>query len=124
MLYGNEHFPQPLPDAYCVTKRKGGKTRCYFLELFEEGIPKRALRYKVQRYFTCKDSDEWNAETDKTPFPTILLITQNKYRQEKLKRIIEHVQAEEYSELSFYVTNKETMKEKGLSEDAWEKVVE
>lgn len=122
LLYGNDHFPQPLPDAYFEIKRKEGETKRYFVELFEDRIPKRALKFKIQRYFTCKDNGEWDVETNNTPFPDILLIAQNKYRQRKLKRIVQQIQDEEYSELSFYHTNKEKIKEQGLCEEVWEKV--
>ncbi len=116
-----KHFPQPLPDAYFTVDEKDEKTR-YFLEVFDLNIPKRALKERIRRYIQCHEGD-WKEETDNTDFPTILFITRNKFKQRSMYRLIQKVRDdEEYSDLLFYLTNKDDIKEEGMEKIKWQKV--
>jgi len=120
-LIGYDHFPQPLPDAYLAIKQKGKKPERYFLEVFDLDIPKRALKGKIKRYIRSEEGD-WKEKTNNTKFPTILLITKNKYKQRSIKKLIQKTRDEEYSYLSFYITNKETIKTNWPESNIWEEV--
>ncbi len=122
-LIGYGHFPQPLPDAYFAIKQKGKNTKRYFLEILDLNIPKRALKARIRRYVESEEGG-WKEKTNNTKFPTILLITKNKYKQRNIRKLIQRIRHEEFSYLPFYLTNKDAIKEKGLTSETWEEVEE
>lgn len=98
------HFPKPLPDAYIAIKGKGKKPRRFFVELFDEGTPRFAIRSKIQRYFTCAEEGEWG---ESQPFPEILVICPTTFMQKYIERFTQSLLEESYEELSFNVKTKE-----------------
>jgi len=120
-LIGYNHFPQPLPDAYFAVRKKGVKTRRYFLEVFDLNIPNRALKGKIRRYIES-EKGEWEEQTNNTEFPIILLIAKNKYKQRSMRKLIQRVRDEGFSSLPFYLTNKEAIKTQGMENISWEEV--
>lgn len=115
-----KHFPQPLPDAFITVEEKDKKTH-YFLEVFDLDIPKRPVKERIRRYIQCEQGD-WNEKTNDTKFPIILFIVRNRLKQRNMKKLIQMVRDEEYSDLPFYITNKEEIKEKGMGNIQWQKV--
>jgi hypothetical protein len=104
-LFGYEHFPQPLPDAYVTIKKKGKRTKRYFIELFDEGMPRFAIRARIERYITCAQSSQWQEETH-VPFPSVLLICQNTFIKQFILRFINQTLEEEALEYDYFVATK------------------
>jgi hypothetical protein len=119
-LVGYMHFPQPLPDAYFAIKQKGKKIQRYFLELFDEKIPRRFIKSKIRRYITSSEG-EWNEQTH-VEFPPVLLVAQNLCEQKKIMRAAKTVLNEEYSDLSFYTTIKDQILAEKITTIIWKKV--
>lgn len=108
-LSGYMHFPQPLPDAFIEIKKLKRKTKRYFLELFDNGIPRYAMRARIDRYFRSAENVEWEKQTH-VSFPIILLICANMQTKRFLNRFIEEKLEEEYIELSFSVLTQDEVK--------------
>ncbi len=115
-------LPQPPADGYFSVTKQGTKTKYYFLELFDEKIPKRFIKSKIRRYFTCADT--WDEDVMKIAFPTLLLVTQTSYEQKKVMRCARTVLREEWGEVSIYVTTKDTLIGTKHTWGNWMKIVD
>ena len=119
-LHGMEHLIIPTPDGYFAIEEKSGRTRRYFLELFDN-LPPRFLRTRLNSYFKYYDSDEWQNRTDK-PFPEIIIVCPNERIKSHLSYYIQS-KLEEDSELVFLLTTRGIIKDQGLSSKSLQKVV-
>jgi hypothetical protein len=103
-LINYSHFPKPLPDAYFAITGQGIRPRRFFVELFDEGTPRFAIRTKIQRYFTCCEEGSWG---ENQPFPKILILCPNTFVQKYVERFTQSLLEQSYEELSFIVTTKD-----------------
>lgn len=101
-LVGYNHFPQPLPDGYFAIKDKRIETQRYFVELFDEGTPRFALRQRIRRYVSCAEDSEWEEQTH-VAFPIIIFICATKQMQKYVEKFTQNLLYEAYVELSFEV---------------------
>jgi len=116
-LYGVANLIDPKPDAYFALENQTIKR--YFLDILDD-LPPVILRRRVKAYFKYFDSDEWQDNTDK-PFPDIILICPNNRIKNHLFFYIQN-KIDEDSEINFYLSTWETIKQKGLAKEALEKV--
>lgn len=70
------HIIQPLPDGYVAIEKENEPTQRYFIDIFGDKLPPKAMRVRVRQYIHYYKSQEWQNNTDK-PFPDILLIAPN-----------------------------------------------
>lgn len=119
-LHGTKYLISPIPDAYFVIEERSGRTKRYFLDLFDD-LPPRFLRTRINHYFKYYDSDEWQDNTDK-PFPEIIIVCPNERIRSHLGYYIQN-KLEEDSDLSFYLTTKKIIKAQGLSSKALKRVI-
>jgi len=119
-LHGMEHLIIPTPDGYFAIEEKSGRTKRYFLELFDD-LPPRFLRTRLNSYFKYYDSDEWQDNTDK-PFPEIIIVCPSDRIKNHLSYYIQS-KLEEDSELIFLLTTRDMIKDQGLSSKALQKIV-
>lgn len=71
-LLDHEYLLRPVPDA-CIALEHKKTTKRYFLDIFDEGTPRFAIRKRVKDYITYSESGEWEEATSH-PFPKILLV--------------------------------------------------
>ncbi len=121
-LVGYEYFPKPFPDAYIAIEDAKKKTRRFFLYIFDAGIPRYALRAKIQKYFEYADSNSWQENTKNSPFPGILLVCADEKMKKFLNKFIKNRLEEEMSELSFFLTTKEIIKSPQNTDEIWQEV--
>ncbi len=114
-------FPDPLPDAYFVLKKRGKKRRRYFLEVISEQIPRFVLRGRIEYLVEYFDSQEWQKNTSE-PFPMILMVCPNPVTKKFLSRFIRKTLESEGSDISFYLTTSDQIKTRGMQLDIWEEV--
>ena len=114
-------FPDPLPDAYLVLKKRGRKRRRYFLEVISEQIPRFVLRGRIEYLVEYFDSQEWQKNTGE-PFPMILVVCPNPVTQKFLSRFIRKTLESEGSDISFYLTTSDQIKTRGIQLDIWQEV--
>jgi len=71
-----------LPSAYVKVKDKHRKAKRYLIEIFKEGMPRFAIRYKISHYLHYYEEQMWQ-DTTSYPFPTILFVCPDDKRYEK-----------------------------------------
>lgn len=118
-LHGMEHLIIPTPDSYFAIEEKSGRTKRYFLELFDD-LPPRILRTRLNSYFKYYDSDEWQENTNK-PFPEVIIVCPSERIRNHLNYYIQN-KLEENTELVFLLTTKSIIKDQGLSSKVLQKV--
>lgn len=72
-LYSFNHFPDPKPSAY-IEQVDGKQTNRYFLEYFDEYTLPFVARKRIQYYLKYSQNGDWQANTNNTPFPSILFV--------------------------------------------------
>lgn len=112
------YLPLPLPDAYIALEVSKKDTKRYFLEIIDEGLPRFAVRKKVQRYFIYFDNNLWEKHNSES-FPKVLLICPTESLKKYLHKFIAQTLEEETAEIEFYVTTKEKLRNK--EKNIWEK---
>lgn len=122
-LIGYEYFPKPLPDAYIAIKEFKQSKR-FFLYIFDQGIPRYALRAKVQKYFEYAESNSWQENTENSSFPGILIVCADEKMKEFLNKFIKNRLEEENCDLSFFLSTREIIKRYKEIDEIWQKVSE
>ena len=120
-LYGYDYILDPHPDAYIAIKERNGKTKRYFLDIFDPLPPRMILRRRINQYVDYYDDNTWQ-ETTNHPFPQILLICPDERSKRYLYRYIQKTL--EYSDIEFFLTTRELVKTKGMCREVLEKVEE
>lgn len=121
-LYRHDYLLNPHPDAYIAIKEKNGKTKRYFLDIFDPLPPRMILRRRVKQYVDYFDENDWQEATGH-PFPYIILISPDERSKRYLKRYVQTV-LEYASDIEFYLSTWEEISAKGLRRDVLEKVEE
>lgn len=120
-LHDIQYLILPFPDAYFSIKEVNGRTKRYFLDIFDEQPPKNVLYKRVKQYFEYYENEYWQDHTSK-PFPEIIFICPDERSKNYLFKKIRK-KLEDQSELNFYLSTKELIKTKGLTRDTLLKVV-
>lgn len=118
-----EYFPHPLPDGYIAIESKDkSNIKRYFLEVFDEGIPRFALKARLKQYVSYADDGEWETNTDNSPFPIILLVCPTEAMKKYLHRYIPKLMEEETVDIRFYLSTREAIRKQDLEKGVWEKI--
>lgn len=112
------YTPLPLPDAYIISKDKGGSTR-YFLDYFEPRLPMKAIRRKVERYFEYFEDNYWQ-DHNKEKFPVVLLVCSLPRVEISLHKFITQKLDEYDADISFFLTQKADIDRNGITGETWE----
>jgi len=118
-LYPHDYMPTPLPDAYIAIKERNGKTKRYFLDIFDPLPPRMILRRRINQYVDYFDDNTWQETTDH-PFPQIILVCPDERSKRYLHRFIQKTL--EYSDLEFFLTTWERIRTKGMCKEALQRV--
>ena len=113
-----KYYPHPAPDASFTTSKQK-KTVSYFLDIFDEGVPRFAQRGRISQYVDYYDAGIWQKSTNK-PFPSVLFVCPDLKTQKYLNRFIAETLSDEGMEaVSVYLTNQDTLRAGG---DIWQKI--
>lgn len=109
-LYNFDHFPDPRPSAY-IEQIEGKQTSRYFLEYFDEYSLPFVARKRVQYYLSYSQSGDWQANTNNTPFPSVLFVLPT----EKFKKHIQIYSQRVFEknlgdDIDLYLTTKQEIK--------------
>jgi hypothetical protein len=103
----HHYMIHPLPDIYFARVDAKGNTKRYFVEVFEEGSPRFALRKRVEQYNDYIEEGKFE-EVTKHPFPTILFICPTVGILIYLKKHLERVYDEtSLDQTSIYLATRE-----------------
>lgn len=115
----HEYLLKPLPDAYIALQAPRKKTRRYFLDVIDEGVPRFALRARIKQYLEYAEGEEWEAET-KHPFPKVIFICPSesvlKYMIKHIKRALE----DEDIKIAFSLTIREQLRIENIGQAIWQ----
>lgn len=110
-----EYMLKPIPDSYTVFKKKYTQPRRFFLDIFDPLPPRMMLRKRVRQYFNYYEARYWQDNTPH-PFPVIIFICPDEKSKRYLYRFIKK-KLDDESDLVFFLTTKDQVKEKGLRRD-------
>jgi hypothetical protein len=118
-----EYFPHPLPDGYiAIESKEKTNIKRYFLEVFDEGIPRFALKARMKQYISYADEGEWEVNTDTSPFPIILLVCPTEQMKKYLHRYIPKLLEEKYVTMRFYLSTRDAIRTQDIEKGAWEEM--
>ncbi len=116
-LQVHPYMIHPLPDIYFARINKKGDTKRYFVEVFEEGSPRFALRRRIEQYNDYIEEGKFEEATSH-PFPTILFICPTVGILIYLKKHLERI----YDETSLDQTSVYLATREQAFASTWEKV--
>lgn len=119
----DEFLPEHKPDAYIAIEHKGQVVKRYFLEVFDEGTPKKAVKARVEEYLRYADEGDWETVT-KHPFPQMLFICPTLPMKRYLYRLLAAIlhNPNNYYEVDFFLSTKDSVKYHGVGKEIWQKV--
>lgn len=117
----HDYLLKPLPDAYIAFQAKKKKTRRYFLDVIDEGVPRFALRARIHQYVEYAQSEEWEENTSH-PFPKVIFICPSESIQKYLIKHIKKILEGEDVEVMFSLTTKEQIQIKNVGQSIWNSV--
>ncbi|MEP7167727.1 MAG: replication-relaxation family protein [Candidatus Woesebacteria bacterium] len=120
-LSGMEHLIQPLPDAFFSITEKSEAKKFYLLDVFDDHAPKIAYTAKLRSYREYFESNEWHDNTE-APFPNIIFICSDERSQTYVSKQIKYL-LNDHSDLCFYLSTWEEIREKGLNREVLHKVI-
>src|SRR3989344_8876717 len=109
-LIGYDFFPEELPDAYIAVETKDGTDK-YFLDLFDEyrnytGV----IRFTVRKYLDYNMGGSWQANTQNSPFPSILFVMPNESRKKFAFMYGRAKLAKSYEDISLFTTTQDSIR--------------
>lgn len=111
----------PEPDIYFVLEEDKDTIKRYFLDVFDEQIPKEGLYKRAKQYFDYYQNGEWQENTKK-PFPEIILICPNNKTKNQIQKIIKTMLKRETDEIIFHLSTWEEIKKQGINKEVLHKV--
>ncbi len=120
-----EKIKEIIPDIYFEKlinpDQEDNSSQTYFLQLFDPGVPRYALRYKVDQYIKFNQSEGGKHRFSglDRKFPILLLIFPN---QQKLNQIGKYIKKQldssyDLEEITFLLTTLKQATEEGLGSD-------
>lgn len=122
-LTGYDYFPEPFPDAFIIKKDKE-QTRMYFLDLFDDYTPSFVYRKRVKQYLKYSADGDWGANTNNSPFPTLLFVCPSETTKKHVYWYGKSVIAKSFEQVSLHVTTKDIIKFAKDSTTVWQEVKE
>ena len=120
-LVGFDYLPEDL-DAYIAVETKEG-TKRYFLELFDEYKPSAGqARFSIRKYITYSEDGNWQANTDNSPLPSILLILPDERRRKHVFHYGKAKLEKTFEEISLFLTTQDIIRFSKTGQNIWQKV--
>lgn len=121
-LHGHDYLPNPHPDAYIAIKEKHGKTKRYFLDIFDPLPPRMVLRRRIKQYVDYFDDNIWQEYT-KHSFPQIILVSPDERSKRYLFRFIQKMM-EYTTDLKFHLSTWSKLRDVEIGQSSFETVKE
>lgn len=115
-LYTIEYLILPHPDCYFTIKETSGKTKRYFLDVFDD---KTFIYKRVYQYLNYYKKNYWQNKTKKR-FPEIIFVCPDMRTEKSLIRFIQKKISVDSP--NFYLTTKEAIEKRGISSEVLQKV--
>ncbi len=117
-----DYYPEEL-DAYIAVQTKTG-TKRYFLELFDEYKQSAGkARFGVRKYVTYCEDGSWQANTDNSPFPSIMFVLQDERRRKHIYHYGKAKLEKTFEEVSLFLTTQDTIRFNKSGKNVWEPVI-
>jgi len=100
-LLDHDYLLTPVPDAYLALENKKNTVR-YFLDIFDDGVPRFAIRKRINDYITYLESGEWEEATS-NPFPNVLLVLPSRALIKYANKLVTTLNEESDVPISFKV---------------------
>lgn len=121
-LVGYDYFPDELPDAYIAVSSKEGTDR-YFLDLYDGyKNPAFLLRQRIKQYISYCERGDWQANTNNSPFPSILFILQDQKRKKHIYYYGKAVLEKTFEDISLFLTTQDAIRLPKDKTNIWQKV--
>ena len=121
-LIGYDFFPEELPDVYIAVETKAGTDK-YFLDLFDEyRKPAGVARFAVRKYISYCEEGNWQANTNNSPFPSILFVVSDERRKKHLYMYGKAKLAKTFEDISLFLTTQDTIRFSKDKINIWKKV--
>lgn len=116
-----DYLPEDL-DAYIAVEGKDGTNR-YFLELFDE-YKKSAgqARFAIRKYINYCEEGSWQANTENSPFPSILFIQPDERRKKHIYHYGKAKLEKTFEDISFFQTTQNAVRFSKGKTNIWQKV--
>jgi hypothetical protein len=121
-LANHTYLPYNRPDAY-IALNDQHKTKRYFLEIIDEGVPRFMQRKKISQYIEYFDENKWQKRTLHDN-PSLLFICPTQITKDFLHKHIAQVLEEETSDLQFFLSLKSSIQAEGITSSTWQLVTE
>lgn len=113
------HLIQPPPDAYFAVKREDNIMYRFFLEVFDPGVPRYAVRRRILDYYEYVEGKEWESQTGHK-FPSILCACPSDWMKNYLYRLIKALGSDNGETINYYLTVYTDSKD--MKNQFWQKV--
>lgn len=115
-LYGIYYLILPHPDCYFVIKEQSGKSKYYFLDVFDD----RSFLYKrMYQYLAYYENHYWQTKTKKQ-FPDILFVCPDERAKKSIIRFMQRNLPSDSP--SFYLTTQQEIQTQGINKNVLLKV--
>ncbi len=119
-LHEREDLVTPLPDAVFSITEPSGQCRYYFLDIFDELMPRMMLRKRVNQYCSYFEEENWQDEHSED-FPAIIFICAEgrakKYLHKQIKKKLL-----DFEELVFLLSTAKQIQTDGTRAETLEQV--
>lgn len=99
-----DFMPERLSDAY-IKIIDDKKVKRYFLEIFDAGMPKYAVKARIEQYLEYYQDNEWESETG-LDFPEVHIIYSSPRNKKIALSILEEIEDLEGLPISFSLTER------------------
>lgn len=120
-LEGYSYFPEELPSAYIAVEENKETTR-YLLEYFDEYTPPFVLRNKVKAYIKYAEDGTWEANTENSPFPTILFVCPTENLKKHILMYAKAKLEKSFTDIDLFVTTKSVLSSAKPNQHVWKEV--
>ncbi|MBI2601247.1 replication-relaxation family protein [Candidatus Daviesbacteria bacterium] len=116
-----DYLPEDL-DAYIAVESKDG-TKRYFLELFDEYKKSAGIsRYAVRKYIKHCEEGSWQANTENSPFPSVLFVQPDERRKKHIFHYSKAKLEKTFENISFFQTTQDAIRFSKGKINIWQKV--
>lgn len=116
-----DYLPEDL-DAYIAVEKKNGTTR-YFLEVFDDYKKSAGQgRFAVRKYIKFCEDGAWQANTEDSPFPSILFVQLDERRKKHIFHYGKAKLEKTFEDISIFQTTQDSIKFSKDKINIWHKV--
>ncbi len=118
-LKGFDYLPKDL-DAYIEVKDNNEVNR-YFLELFDEYRKSTGEgRYAVRKYISYSEEGNWQANTNNSPFPSILFVQSDERRKKHIQYYGKAKLEKTFEDINIFQTTQNAIRFSKIGQNIWQ----